>query len=114
MVRELPCSCPTGGALASIRSLSEPVPGITMAHDDELEEQLRAMLAVRRLPSLGRITLRVDAAVVYLGGTVSTYFERNTCEECCRRIEGVLGIHNQIHVEVTESNQNAAGAAAVR
>lgn len=77
-------------------------PGSIMTlNDDDLEMQLRTMLAVRRLPSLGRITVRVDDAIVYLGGTVSTYFERNTCEECCRKIDGVVGIQNQIHVEVT-------------
>ena len=79
--------------------------------DDDLEAQLRAMLAVRRLPSLGRITVRVDDAVVYLGGTVTTYFERNTCEECCRKIDGVAGIRNLINVEVADLNSREPGAA---
>jgi len=80
-------------------------------NDEDLEVQLRAMLAVRRLPSLGRITVRVDDAVVYLGGTVTTYFERNTCEECCKRIEGVIGIKNLISVEVADTNLREPGAA---
>lgn len=84
----------------------------SMTHnDDDLDVQLRAMLAVRRLPSLGRITVRVDDAVVYLGGTVSTYFERNTCEDCCRKIDGVVGIRNLIQVEVIDTDSHVPGAA---
>jgi hypothetical protein len=69
-----------------------------MAADDELEGQLKAMLAIRHLPSLGRISIRVVDAVIFLGGTVMTYFERNVCEECCRQIPGVAGICNEIEV----------------
>ena len=45
-----------------------------LAADDELESQLRAMLAIRHLPSLSRISVRVVDAVIFLGGTVMTYF----------------------------------------
>lgn len=69
-----------------------------MAADDELEGQLKAMLAIRHLPSLGRISIRVVDAVIFLGGTVMTYFERNVCEECCRQIPGVAGVCNDIDV----------------
>ena len=69
-----------------------------MAADDEIEEQLRTMLAIRHLPSLNRIAIRVVDCVVFLAGTVMTYFERNVCEECCRQIPGVAGICNEIEV----------------
>ena len=95
--------------------------------DDEIEEQLRAMLAVRHLPSLSRISIRVVDAVVFLAGTVITYFERNVCEECCRQIPGVSGVCNDIQVggpglrnrepiadkEVDESKPIPPGAAVI-
>lgn len=69
-----------------------------LAADDELEDQLRTMLAIRHLPSLSRISIRVVDAVIFLAGTVMTYFERNVCEECCRQIPGVSGVCNEIEV----------------
>ena len=95
--------------------------------DDEIEEQVRAMLAVRHLPSLSRISIRVVDAVVFLAGTVITYFERNVCEECCRQIPGVSGVCNDIQVggpglrtreptadkEVDESKPIPPGAAVI-
>ena len=66
--------------------------------DDELEAQLRTMLAIRHLPSLNRISIRVVDATVFLAGTVMTYFERNVCEECCRQISGVASVCNDIQV----------------
>ncbi len=98
-----------------------------LAADDELEGQLRAMLAIRHLPSLNRISVRVVDAVIFLGGTVMTYFERNVCEECCRQIPGVAGVCNEIEVggpglrnrdfprakEVPESECETPGAAVI-
>ncbi|MGA0038839.1 MAG: BON domain-containing protein [Pirellulales bacterium] len=69
-----------------------------MAADDEIEEQLRTMLAIRHLPSLNRIAIRVVDGVVFLAGSVMTYFERNVCEECCRQIPGFAGVCNEIVV----------------
>lgn len=69
-----------------------------LAADDELEDQLRTMLAIRHLPSLSRISIRVVDAVIFLAGTVMTYFERNVCEECCRQIPGVSAVCNEIEV----------------
>ena len=67
--------------------------------DIDIELQLRAMFMVMRLPSLEKITVKVEDSLVELGGSVLTHFEKNVCEDCCRRIEGVLSIHNNIYIE---------------
>lgn len=68
---------------------------------ERIASRVREALASRRFPSASRVRVAVEGGVVHLSGTVMTYFERNTCEECCRRIEGVTGICNTMEVEVS-------------
>jgi hypothetical protein len=82
---------------------------VTAVSDDEVAGQVRAMLAVRHLPSLERIIVEVSDSVIRLGGSVMTYFERNVCEECCRQIPGIVAIHNEIHVLHVGDLGGAAG-----
>ena len=85
----------------SLVELVAPRKKVLIMHttDIDIELQLREMFLVMRLPSLEKITVKVEDSFVELGGSVLTYFEKNVCEDCCRRIEGVLSIHNNIHIE---------------
>lgn len=74
---------------------------------ERMATRVREAIASRRLPSASRIRVHVEGGTVHLSGMVMTYFERNTCEDCCRRIEGVLVIHNSLEVEVS-SRPNAS------
>lgn len=44
--------------------------------DIDIELQLRAMFMVMRLPSLEKITVKVEDSFVELGGSVLTHFEK--------------------------------------
>jgi hypothetical protein len=77
---------------------------------ERIASRVREALASRRFPSASRVRVTVEDGVVHLSGTVMTYFERNTCEECCRRIEGVTGIRNTMEVEVSSRLESVADA----
>lgn len=76
---------------------------------ERIATRVREALASLHLPSVSRVRVSVESGIVHLSGEVMTYFERNTCEECCRRIDGVTGICNTLEVEVSSRlNQSVA------
>ena len=66
--------------------------------DGELERQLLSFLFERQIPALRRISVAVSNGIVTLKGRVQSFYERQLCLSCCRRVAGVRQLVDQIEV----------------
>jgi osmotically-inducible protein OsmY len=73
-------------------------------HDDsDLERRVVNYLFDRRVSSLREIKVSASAGTVTLQGRVSSYYEKQLCLHCCRRVAGVMQLVDE--VVVTQSEQ---------
>ena len=75
----------------------EPPDGPTPA-DHELEKRVASFLAMTHVPGLRHIEVKARGGKVTLSGRVQTYYEKQLCNQCCRRVVGVSELDNAVDV----------------
>lgn len=66
--------------------------------DGELRRRIISFLAGRNVPSLRHVQVDVSEGVVTLQGRVYTFYEKQLCLQCCRRVSGVVRLNNTVEV----------------
>jgi osmotically-inducible protein OsmY len=77
-------------------------PGFTESHDRDLERRVANYLADRQVSALREIDIRADRGTVTLRGEVRSFYHKQLCLNCCRRVAGVLQLVDEVDV-VTDS-----------
>lgn len=70
----------------------------TTRQDRDLERRVCNYLLGRKMPALRQIEVMADNGTVTLRGQVSTYFQKQLCLNCCRRVAGVIELIDQVAV----------------
>ena len=69
--------------------------------DAELQRRVSNFLMGRQMPGLRHLEVEARAGVVTLRGKVYTFYEKQLCNQCCRRVAGVLQLVNAVDVVST-------------
>jgi osmotically-inducible protein OsmY len=67
-------------------------------HDRDLERRVTSFLATRHVPGLRNLEVEAENGVVTVSGQVLTFYEKQLCNQCCRRVAGVLQLINEVDV----------------
>jgi len=67
-------------------------------YDEELRRRVVNYLVHLSLRPLETISVRVSDGVVRLSGMVGSFYEKQLCLSCSRRVAGVRRIHDEIAV----------------
>jgi len=70
----------------------------TIDSDRDLERRVRSFLAARHVPGLRNVGVNAKNGVVTITGQVLTFYEKQLCNQCCRRVAGVLQLINAVDV----------------
>jgi len=52
----------------------------------------------RKMPALRHIEVQADNGTVTLRGRVTTFFQKQLCLNCCRRVAGVIDLVDRVDV----------------
>jgi len=74
--------------------------------DRDLERRIQSFLEGRHVPGLRHLHVQARDGVVTVSGRVMTFYEKQLCNQCCRRVAGVLELINS--VDVTGTTPGAA------
>ena len=88
-------------------STSAKVSDHSNSADRDLERRVVSFLVGRHVPSLRNLQVEARNGTVTLRGRVRTFYEKQLCQSCCRRVAGVLQFVD--HVDVAHAPA-AAGA----
>lgn len=72
-------------------------------HDVELERRVMNYLVGRHVPSLRHISVEAAGGTVTLRGKVRSFYEKQLCHNCCRRVAGVVQLVDDLDVATAES-----------
>jgi osmotically-inducible protein OsmY len=76
--------------------------------DTELERRVTSFLAGKHLPGLRQIEVEARGGVVTLRGRVRTFYEKQLCHQCCRRVAGVLKFIDAVDVDPLPAEEQHA------
>lgn len=76
--------------------------------DRDLERRVVNYLAGRHLPALRHLAVEAHNGTVTLRGRVRTFYEKQLCQHCCRRVAGVIEYVDAIDVVDPQSPSLAA------
>jgi osmotically-inducible protein OsmY len=66
--------------------------------DRDLERRVMSFLAARHVPGLRYLAVQATNGVVTVSGQVLTFYEKQLCNQCCRRVAGVMELINAVNV----------------
>jgi osmotically-inducible protein OsmY len=66
--------------------------------NQDLERRVVTYLENRQIPGVRWIEVQADQGVVKLSGTVRTFYQKQLCTHCTRRVAGVVEIIDEINV----------------
>jgi len=66
--------------------------------DRDLERRVLGFLSTRHVPGLRNLQVEAHNGVVTVSGRVLTFYEKQLCNECCRRVAGVMQLVNSVNV----------------
>ncbi len=69
-----------------------------VGEDRDLERRVVNFLAGRQVPGLRNLSVKASSGVVTISGRVMTFYEKQLCNQCCRRVAGVLELINSVDV----------------
>ena len=75
--------------------------------DRDLERRVTTFLAGRHVPGLRGLAVHSTKGVVTVSGQVLTYYEKQLCNQCCRRVAGVLELINAVDVSLGQDTAAA-------
>ncbi len=67
-------------------------------YDRDLERRVTSFLATRHVPGLRNLAVEAQNGIVTVSGQVLTFYEKQLCNQCCRRVAGVLELINAVDV----------------
>jgi osmotically-inducible protein OsmY len=70
----------------------------TVDADRDLERRVTSFLAARHVPGLRSLAVNATGGVVTVSGQVLTFYEKQLCNQCCRRVAGVMELINAVSV----------------
>ena len=70
-------------------------------HDRELERRVANYLLGYKMPALRRIEVESDNGTVMIRGRVSSFYQKQLCINCCRRVAGVVQLIDEVTVLAT-------------
>jgi osmotically-inducible protein OsmY len=70
--------------------------------DRDLERRVLNYLIGRQMPALRTIEVAAQGGTVVLRGKVPTFYQKQLCLNCCRRVAGVLEVIDQVDVVARE------------
>jgi osmotically-inducible protein OsmY len=72
------------------------------AYDQDLKRRVVNYLVGHKMPALRHVDVEADRGTVVLRGRVYSFFQKQLCLNCCRRVAGVIKLVDKLDV-VTES-----------
>jgi osmotically-inducible protein OsmY len=66
--------------------------------DLELAQRVASFLAERHVPGLRNLEVTASGGVVTVSGRVLTFYEKQLCNQCYRRVSGILQFINAVDV----------------
>lgn len=73
-----------------------------------MELRVEQFLTSRHVPGLRSLTIQADDGVVTLSGNVFTFYEKQLCNQCLRRVPGIKQLINTVDVTATDHEPSAA------
>jgi osmotically-inducible protein OsmY len=67
-------------------------------YDRDLERRVLNYLVGRQMPSLRNIQVEAQDGTVILRGQVHSFYQKQLCLNCCRRVAGVQDVVDQVEV----------------
>jgi osmotically-inducible protein OsmY len=80
------------------RTLIAERPSTSGDADRDLERRVTSFLAARHVPGLRYLAVKATGGVVTVSGQVLTFYEKQLCNQCCRRVAGVMELINAVSV----------------
>jgi len=74
--------------------------------DRDLERRVLSYLVGRHVPGLRNLQVEARNGTVTLRGRVHTFYEKQLCQNCCRRVAGVVQFVD--HVDVAHASAVAS------
>ena len=66
--------------------------------DRDLERRVIQFLANRHHPGLRQLNVEAEAGTVTIRGTVKSFYEKQLCQNICRRVAGVIHLVDDVAV----------------
>ena len=66
--------------------------------DRDLERRVLSYLVGRHVPGLRSLQVEARNGTVVLRGRVQTFYEKQLCQSCCRRVAGVVQFVDHVDV----------------
>ena len=66
--------------------------------DGDLERRVMSYLTARHVPGLRSLSVHARDGVVTVSGRVLTFYEKQLCNQCIRRVAGVMELINAVDV----------------
>ena len=66
--------------------------------DRDLERRVMSYLIARHVPGLRTLSVQARDGVVTVSGRVLTFYEKQLCNQCIRRVAGVMELVNAVDV----------------
>lgn len=66
--------------------------------DRDLQRRVVSFLHDRHVPGLRHLDVEVQDGTVVLRGRVNSFYEKQLCQNCCRRVAGVLRLVDEVTV----------------
>ena len=70
----------------------------TEIHDRDLERRVANYLVSRQVAALRDIDIHADRGTVTLRGEVRSFYHKQLCLNCCRRVAGVVQLVDEVDV----------------
>jgi len=68
------------------------------SHDRDLERRVVNFLVGYKMPSLRTVDIQSDRGTVTLRGKLPSFYHRQLCIHCCRRVAGVIRLVDETEV----------------
>ena len=83
---------------------------LSEAYDRDLEQRVEQYLLDRHHPGLRSLDVEAHGGTVTIRGTVRTFYEKQLCQNICRRVAGVIRVDDQVEVANGERKVPAPSA----
>ena len=71
---------------------------IPVDDDRALERRVVSFLQAKHVPGLRQLEVKAESGIVTVSGRVQTFYEKQLCNQCCRRVAGVRELINAVDV----------------
>lgn len=72
---------------------------LSEAYDRDLKRRVKQYLLDRHHPGLRSLDVEAHGGTVIIRGTVRTFYEKQLCQNICRRVAGVIDVIDEVAVQ---------------